>query len=98
MVENADEMTRIVEWNGRLVQKFYPIYFMDHHPQNNYDFRANFFVPTKQFMGKIFDTFYFNLGVIWTMTIVLYTTLYFDLLKKGVHGFKMRRKYRKKNQ
>ena len=98
MVENSDEMTRIVEWNGRLVQKFYPIYFKDHHPQNNYDFRANFFVPTKQFMGKIFDTFYFNLGVIWTMTIVLYTTLYFDLLKKGVHGFKMRRKYRKKNQ
>ena len=97
MVENSDEMTRIVEWNGRLVQKFYPIYFKDHHPQNNYDFRANFFVPTKQFMGKIFDTFYFNLGVIWTMTIVLYTTLYFDLLKKGVHGFKMRRKYRKKN-
>ncbi len=98
MVENSDEMTRIVEWNGRLVQKFYPIYFQDHHPQNILDFQANFFVPTKQFMGKIFDTFYFNLGVIWTMTIVLYTTLYFDLLKKGVHGFKMRRKYRKKNQ
>jgi len=98
MVENSDEMTRIVEWNGRLVQKFYPIYFQDHHPQNILDFQANFFVPTKQFMGKIFDTFYFNLGVIWTMTIVLYMTLYFDLLKKGVHGFKMRRKYRKKNQ
>lgn len=98
MVENSDETTRIVEWNGRLVQKFYPIYFQDHHPQNILDFQANFFVPTKQFMGKIFDTFYFNLGVIWTMTIVLYMTLYFDLLKMGVHGFKMRRKYRKKNQ
>ena len=98
MVENSDEMTRIVEWNGRLVQKFYPIYFQDHHPQNIFDFQANFFVPTKQFMGKTFDTFYFNLAVIWAMTVILYVTLYFDLLKKLVHGFKMRRKYRKKNQ
>jgi ABC-type multidrug transport system ATPase subunit len=93
-VENASELNRIIEWKGRLIQKYYPIYFQDHHPRNLLDFQAPFFSPTKHFMGMIFDTFYFNLSVIWVMTIILYVALYFDGLKKLVHGFKMRRKYR----
>ncbi len=97
MVENSNEINRIVEWEGRFIQRFYPIYFEDHRPRNRFDFQANFFVPTKYFLGRVFDTFYFNLCVIWAMTILLYLTLYFDLLKKGVHALEMWRKYRKKN-
>ena len=97
MVENSAETSRIVEWQGQLVQKFYPIYFKDHRPRTFFDFQANFFVPTKYFMGRTFDTLYFNIAVIWTMTIFFYITLYFDILKKMVHGFETRRKYRKKN-
>ncbi len=97
MVENSNELNRIVEWRGRLVQKFYPIYFEDHRPRNIFDFQANFYVPTKFFLGKIYDTFYFNLLVIWSMTIVLYITLYFDILKKGVHALENWRKYRKRS-
>jgi ABC-type multidrug transport system ATPase subunit len=97
MVENSNDALRIVEWRGRLVQKYYPIYFNDHRPKNWFDFQANFFVPSKHFMGKIFDTFYFNLAVIWTMTLLLYIALYFDVLKRMVHGFEIRWKYRKKN-
>ncbi|NOT76147.1 MAG: ATP-binding cassette domain-containing protein [Cyclobacteriaceae bacterium] len=96
MVENSNEINRIVEWQGRLIQKFYPIYFTDHRPRNQFDFQANFFVPTKYFLGRIYDTFYFNLAVIWIMTFILYFTLYFDLLKKGVHSLEIWRKYRKK--
>ena len=98
MVENSNETSRIVEWKGRLVQKFYPIYFKDHRPRNYFDFQSNFFVPTKYFMGRTFDTFYFNLTVIWFMTIFLFITLYFDVFKKLVHGFESRRKYRRKKQ
>ncbi|MBY0436101.1 MAG: ATP-binding cassette domain-containing protein [Cyclobacteriaceae bacterium] len=96
MVENSSEMSRIVEWKGRLIQKFYPIYFEDHRPRHFFDFQANFFVPTKYFAGRKFDTLYFNLSIIWLMSLVLYGTLYFDLLKKLVHAFETRRKYRKK--
>ncbi len=96
-VENSAETSRIVEWQGQLIQKFYPIYSKDHRPATFFDFRANFFVPTKYFMGRTFDTFYFNMTVIWCMTVFMYITLYFDLLKKLVHGFETRRKYRKKN-
>lgn len=97
MVENAAEKKRIVEWQGRFVQKFYPIYFEDHRPRNYFDFQTNFFVPTKLFMGKYFDTYYFNVTVIWLMTLALYGTLYFDLLKKLVNAFETRRKYRRRN-
>lgn len=96
MVENSNDALRIVEWRGRLVQKYYPIYFDDHRPRNRFDFQANFFVPTKYFMGSTFDTFYFNLAVIWMMTFVLYFALYFDALKRLVHAFEIRWKYRKR--
>ncbi len=96
-VSNKNEVAQSVEWNGQLVQKFYPIYFKDHRPRYYFDFQAIFFVPTKYFMGRTIDTFYFNLGAIWVMTIILYGLLYFDVLKRLVHGFETRRKYRKKN-
>ena len=76
--------------------KFYPIYFEDVRPRKRFDFQANFYEPTKYFLGNIYDTFYFNLGVIWSMTIVMYITLYFDLLKKSVYALEHWRKYRTK--
>ncbi len=92
MVENSKQL-RIVEWEGELVQKIYPIYAEDHHPKHQFDFAANFFVPTKHFMGKIFDTLFFNVTIIWVMCLILYAALYYELLKKVVHAFEMRRKY-----
>lgn len=96
MVESSNEVSRIVEWRGRLIQKFYPIYFEDHRPVNRFDFRAIFYAPTKPFLGYKFDTFYFNISVIWFLTFVLFLTLYFDLLKRLVNGLENWRKYRKK--
>ncbi|HQQ97662.1 MAG TPA: ATP-binding cassette domain-containing protein [Cyclobacteriaceae bacterium] len=95
MVKNATQTSRVVRYNGRLVQKFYPIYFSDHQPANALDFRAIFFAPTKYFAGRTYDTFGFNLTVIWIMTIILYVLLYYDVFKRLVHGFETRRKYRK---
>ena len=95
-VENAME-TGIAEWHGRLIQKLYPIYFTDHRPRNYFDFQAAFYVPTKHFMGRYYDTFYFNVTVIWIITAILYMALYFDLLKKLVQRLSNRIKYRKKN-
>ena len=97
MVENANDETRIVEWRGELVQKIYPIYFNDHRPMSLVDFRGNFYIPTKYFAGRIFDTLYFNVSMIWVMTILLYGTLYFDVLKLVVRRTGTYLKYRKKN-
>lgn len=95
-VENTNAVVRIASWKGELVQKIYPIYFDDHRPTNQFDFRENFYVPTRLFLGKKYDTLYFNVAVIWSMTIFLFITLYFDLLKKAIHSMEMRRKYKGK--
>jgi ABC transport system ATP-binding/permease protein len=89
---------RIAEWEGELVQKIYPIYFDDHRPANGFDFRENFYVPTKYFLGNKYDTLYFNIAIIWSMTLLLYVALYFEGLKKLVHSLEMRRRYKKKNK
>jgi hypothetical protein len=93
MVENSNSATRIVEWKGKLIQKIFPIYFDDHRPDSPLDFSANFYSPTKHFLGKIFDTLYFNIGVIWCFTLLLYIALYFRWLKRLVHSLELKRKY-----
>ncbi|HLZ17877.1 MAG TPA: hypothetical protein VKQ08_12585, partial [Cyclobacteriaceae bacterium] len=93
MVENTRTAARIVEWDGELIQKIYPIYFNEHRPEHLFDFRDNFYIPTKYFAGRKFDTLYFNLTVIWLMTSFLYVMLYYEILKKVIHGLAMRRKY-----
>jgi hypothetical protein len=98
MVENSNDPVRILEWQGQLIQKIYPVYFDDHRPRNQFDFTANFYNPTKHFLGRHFDTFYFNISIIWFMSLLLYVALYFDLLKRGVQSIENRIKYRKRDK
>jgi ABC-type multidrug transport system ATPase subunit len=95
-VKNTTSPDRILEYDGRLVQRIYPIYEDDHDPASVLDFSADLFQPTKYFAGFTFDTLYFNLSVIWAMTIMLYITLYFDVLKRGIQKLELHRKYRRK--
>jgi ABC-type multidrug transport system ATPase subunit len=94
LVENNFEQSKIIQWKGQLVRKAYPIYQSELKPANPLDFRAIFYVPHKHLFGQHIDTFLFNVIAIWSMTIMLFITLYFDLLKKLVLGFELRRKYR----
>ncbi len=96
-VKNVAGQERIVEFDGKLVQKIYPIYQDRHRPDGMFDFSANLYQPTKPFFGYTFDTFVFNLAVIWSMTAFLFITLYFDVLKRFVTMLEMRRKYRKRD-
>ncbi|MDZ4713898.1 MAG: ATP-binding cassette domain-containing protein [Cytophagales bacterium] len=95
-VENTNTLTRIIEYDDRLIQKVYPIYYSDYRPRHFFDFQANFFVPKKHFMGRYFDTMYFNVAVIWVISLLLFVALYFNLLKRLVYRLEMRIKYRKR--
>ena len=97
-VKNIATSERIVEYDGRLIQKIYPIYEDEHQPAHWLDFSANLHQPTKYFLGRTFDTLYFNLGVIWSMTIVLFITLYYDVLKRFIRLLENQRKYRRKDR
>lgn len=94
-VENQNITDRIVEYNGRLVQRIFPIYIKDHNPRHPFDFSTHFYQPTKYLLGQTFDTFYFNLCVIWLMTLTFFITLYFDVLPKIIQAI-FGKRYRKK--
>ncbi len=81
IVYDKSEKTMVLEHDGELVQKVYPI-FSDPKPTGFFDFRAMFYQPHKHFAGKYFDTLFFNVWIIWCMSLILVVALYFDLLRK----------------
>ena len=85
LVKNLTETHRIIEQDGKLIQKIYPIY-KDPDPEHSVDFDAQFYMPAKHFLNQNIDTFYFNTGVIWSMTLVLALALYFDVLRRVIDG------------
>jgi ABC-type multidrug transport system ATPase subunit len=95
-VKNISTSSRIVEYDGKLIQNFYPIYMDEHRPMHYLDFSANLYQPTKHFAGHYFDTLYFNIAVIWAMTVVLFVALYFDLLRKIIQLLEGQRRYRRR--
>jgi ABC-type multidrug transport system ATPase subunit len=84
-VKNLTEPHKIIERDGKLVQKIYPVY-KDPDPDHIVDFDAQFYMPFKHFLNRNIDTLLFNTGVIWSMTLFLIITLYFDILRKLVDG------------
>jgi ABC-type multidrug transport system ATPase subunit/uncharacterized tellurite resistance protein B-like protein len=84
-VKNLTEPHKIIEKDGKLVQKIYPVY-KDPDPDHMVDFDAQFYMPFKHFLNRNIDTLLFNTGVIWSMTLFLIITLYFDILRKLVDG------------
>ena len=95
-VLNVSAIERIMEYNGRLVQKIYPVYHNEHTPEHIFDFSANLYQPTKHFAGVYWNTLHFNIVVIWLMTLFLYVTLYFDVLKRIVRRLEGSRRFKRK--
>jgi ABC-type multidrug transport system ATPase subunit len=75
---NKNENTKIVEFNGELVQKMDPI-FMD--PEYNL-IKAHFYSPVKRIFGYYAETYYVNILILWIITALIYAALYFRVLRK----------------
>lgn len=85
LTKNLSETHRMVARDGKLIQKIYPIY-KDPDPDHIIDFDAQFYMPAKHFLNRNIDTLYFNVGVIWSMSLVLALALYFDVLRRIIDG------------
>lgn len=81
IVKKIYEKNKIIAYKDRLIQQVDPI-FETPWVKHPFDFRAQFYSPTKHFAGKNIDTFWFNIWVVWVMTIGGYIALYYDWLKK----------------
>ena len=85
LVKNTTTKHRILENDNELIQKIYPIY-NDPSPKHLFDFRTQFYAATKHFGGRFYDTLFFNVIIIWSMSILLLFTLYFDVFKRLISG------------
>jgi len=85
LLKNSNHMgERCLEKDGRLIQQIDPV-FQD--PTESKFGRAHFFAPRKNFLGTLYPTYWFNICVIWLMSISLMITLYFDVFKKTLDIF-----------
>ena len=73
---------RVIAKDSELIQKVYPIYFNDYRPLNRFDFRTIFYAPEKHFMGKLIDTLYFNVTIIWVLSVILFIMLYYNVFQR----------------
>ena len=82
LVRKNNAANRVEVHDNNLIQHIDPIYndnFITNGPLN---YRAQFYAPVKPFMNKKFDTFWFNIIIIWFMTVGLYIALYYEWLSK----------------
>lgn len=80
-VLNKTDINKITEASiGRFVQKVDPIYQI---PESNFG-RAHFYAPVKIIFGKKVETYWFNISVLWAMTLLMYIALYYNWLRKIV--------------
>tara|TARA_B110000881_G_C18605043_1_gene538906 strand:- start:5781 stop:8480 length:2700 start_codon:yes stop_codon:yes gene_type:complete len=84
LVKNISAPQRIIEVDNQLIQKIYPIFQEKRSPGHLMDFRTIFYAPSKYILGYHMDTLYFNLLIIWLMTLFLGISLYYDWLRKLV--------------
>jgi len=80
LVRNIATKERILEYKGELYQQIDPI-FREPRISGIFNYRTHYYAPKKNFGGIAADTYYFNLGVIWFMTILLYIALYYRALR-----------------
>ena len=80
-VENKNDLSplKCLEVDGKLIQRADPIYL---DPTDSNLGSAHFYAPNKLFLGKLIPTYWFNLAVIWLMSITLMIMLYFEVFKK----------------
>ena len=82
IVKNIYEKNQFIRYNDALIQQIDPIFMLPRSDEGYFNFRSHFYAPKKFFAGNYYNTFGFNIIIIWLMTIVFYITLYFDLLSK----------------
>ncbi len=100
IVRNIYEKNKILRFKDKLVRQEEPIY-LEPDDSNFIGIRSHFYAPNKYFMGRYYSTFWFNISIIWLMSIGLYPILYYDLLRKLIESLgnkKFQKNKSKKNK
>ncbi len=84
IVKNIMSPVRILEYDNKLIRKIYPIYEDPEIPDNPLNFRTHYYAPRKYFAGAYIDTYWFNLFIIMSMTLIALIALYYDVLRRFI--------------
>ncbi len=77
-----------IETSDKIIQKYEPAYMKPVSGNG----RAHFYAPYKKTGSISVETFYFNIIVLWLVSLVLYLALYLKVLKKIIgSGFSIRK-------
>ena len=85
VMQNESSVDKFVRDRGMLIQVTDPGLQIPLPKSNPLNYRAHFYAPKKFFAGQFIDTFWFNVLLIWTMTLLLYVALYFEWLKNIIN-------------
>jgi ABC-type multidrug transport system ATPase subunit/uncharacterized tellurite resistance protein B-like protein len=86
-VTNSLSLVRIVQKDGALHRLSDPVFYTNYPVKHLFDYRAPLYVPVKHFAGVFMPTTYFNILVIWAMTLFLTLALYNNWLKRLLRLF-----------
>jgi len=86
IVKNVYEKNKIWEFENKLYQQIDPI-FLDPDDSDFIGIRSHFLAPKKYFFGKKYETYWFNISVVWVFTLICYVSLYFEYLIKFLNLF-----------
>ena len=81
VVKNSLVKDKTVIDENKIIRRFQPV-FVESKSTGIYS--APFYSYSKSFFGIQLETFWFNLLMIVLMAIILYLTLYYDLLRKAL--------------
>ncbi|MCW5900704.1 MAG: ATP-binding cassette domain-containing protein [Flavobacteriales bacterium] len=81
VVTNKNDVNVIVEYRGGLVRKSDPIYL---EPARGGFFAAHFYAPSKWLMGRRLPTLWANVGMLWTMSLLLGLALYLEWFPRAM--------------
>jgi ABC-type multidrug transport system ATPase subunit len=80
----------IINDDNQMISKTNPIYFNSQSNQNVIHFRTHFYTPYKALFGQFIDTFWFNILIIWSITLFFFMLLYFDLVRRLIENIASR--------
>jgi len=89
MVRNSNQAERMVITDAKIIQRFEPVFH--ENPKEEFT-KAPMFSYSKNVFGNKTGTLPANIFVIWMMSLVLYFTLQFDVLRKVLSMFSKGRK------
>jgi hypothetical protein len=83
LVLDQETFEKTYDQENKIIQKYNPGYMKATSKFG----RAHFYAPVKKLGNLEIDTYWFNIILIWIVTLVLYIALYFNLLQKAIKYF-----------